>query len=458
MPHTARRLVLVLGFMCFGLMVAIRATGTIDSQAQGPGGDGLPTPDLQKQYEYVDLDLPAHFTTPRGLNERNARAVSRGNPAGGGRGSQAARGGGNQAGGGRGSQAARGGGNQAAGGRGGQAAGGQIRGDVVSLDNTPADNPVTNAGATLGRVLFYDVRLSANNTVACASCHQQAYSFSDPRKLSVGLDGQATTRNAMSLANARFNGSGRFFWDERAATLEQQVLMPIQGRVEMNMPLAELEAKLAQTNFYPALFKAAFGDTAITRDRIARALAQFVRSLVSANSEFDRALLGERRGEQVLSELEQLGRTLFDGRRDGRPRALPCSQCHRTAVQVAAIRGGGRGGRGSGMNIGLESTPVDQGSGGGRFRPPSLRNVAVTGPYMHDGRFATLEEVIDHYSEGMQPSRTLDQRLRDGLEGAPFRFDLNKMEKAALVAFLKTLTDDRFLKDPKYSDPFAGAR
>jgi cytochrome c peroxidase len=365
-----------------------------------------PTPDLGTAYDYVALDLPAHF-------------IERGGRGGGG-------------------------------GRGGRGAGGTVAGS----DNTPEDNPVTNAGATLGRVLFYDVRLSANNTVACASCHQQAHNFSDPRIMSLGFSGGPTARHSMSLANARFNGNGRFFWDERASTLEEQVLMPIQDSVEMNLPLPDLEAKLARTTFYPDLFTSAFGDPAITSHRISLALAQFVRSMVSANSKFDQALAQGRQGTELLTAEEQLGRNLFEGRREGNLPSLPCSQCHRTAVQVTSNGGGGRGGRASTMNIGLESVTTDQGAGNGRFKAPSLRNIAVSAPYMHDGRFATLEDVVNHYSEGIQGSRGLDGRLRSGRSGQPIRFNLSDAEKAALVAFMKTLTDQAFLTDPKYGDPF----
>ncbi len=402
MPHTSRRLALLVGLLIFGLVVAIRSTGSLGAQTPHPDNKDLPTPDLSRAYEYVNLDLPAHFT------DRSGRGAGRG-------------------------------------GRGG--------GSVAAADNTPEDNPITNAGATLGRVLFYDVRLSRNDTVACSSCHQQAYNFADPRANSVGLNGGATARHSMSLANARFNGNGRFFWDERASALEVQALMPIQDTVEMDMSLPELEVKLAQTTFYPALFESAFGDPAITSHRIALALAQFVRSMVSANSRFDEALVQGRQGEPVLTAQEQLGRTLFEGRRAGNLPSLPCSQCHQTAVQVTSSRGG-RGGRGSTMNIGLDSVTTDPGAGGGRFKAPSLRNIAVSAPYMHDGRFATLEEVVDHYNEGIQATRGLDRRLRIGRSGQPARFQLSEDEKAALVAFLKTLTDETFLTDPKYSDPF----
>ena len=152
---------------------------------------------------------------------------------------------------------------------------------IAATDNTPYDNPATDDGATLGRVLFYDTRLSANDSVSCASCHLQRHGFSDPRRFSVGFDGRSTRRHAMSLTNARYYARGRFFWDERAETLEAQVLVPIEDPIEMGLPLEALEEKLRAAPYYPPLFERAFGSRAITADRIARALAQFVRALAS---------------------------------------------------------------------------------------------------------------------------------------------------------------------------------
>ena len=160
--------------------------------------------------------------------------------------------------------------------------------ELDELDTTPVDNAINNAGATLGRVLFYDRHLSRNDSTSCATCHDQKAGFSDPGRFSRGFDGGLTGRNSMGLANLRYsNVNGLepgFFWDERAATLEEQVLMPIQDEVEMGMKLSDLEKKLAKLPYYPALFKAAFGSTKVTSQRIARALAQFVRSIVSFNS------------------------------------------------------------------------------------------------------------------------------------------------------------------------------
>ena len=176
---------------------------------------------------------------------------------------------------------------------------------------------MTNAGAALGRVLFYDKRLSANDTTSCSSCHQQKHGFSDPEKLSKGLHGKLTRRRSMGLTNARFYARGRFFWDERAATLEDQVLMPIQDEVEMGMKLDDLEVKLRGVEFYAPLFEAAFGTPEINRERISRALAQFVRSLVSYQSKYDQAFAvggnGPPQFQLVFNQQELLGLQLFSG-------------------------------------------------------------------------------------------------------------------------------------------------
>ena len=313
---------------------------------------------------------------------------------------------------------------------------------VLRWDSTPADNPVTDAGATLGRVLFYDVRLSRNATVSCASCHRQEHGFSDPRPLSVGFEGGTTDRNSMALAFARYDRTRRFFWDVRARSLEDLALEPIQDPVEMGMTLDELTARLEATPFYPALFADAFGTPEVTSDRVARALAQFVRSIVASGSRYDaaRAAEPEQFGRPLagLTEQENRGLELFFGR--GR-----CEQCHSGDMFV---------GNGPTTN-GLDSTVTDPGTGRGRgrFKTVTLRNIALTAPYMHDGRFSTLEEVVDHYSTGVQDSRDLDPRLR-GPGARPSRPSFSDDERAALVAFLRTLTDSTLTTDPRWSDPF----
>lgn len=313
-------------------------------------------------------------------------------------------------------------------------------GSVPQTDNTPNNNPVTDEGATLGRVLFYDKRLSANDTVACASCHLQENGFSDPRQFSVGFEGGLTGRHSMALANATYYDRGRFFWDERAATLEDQVLLPIQDSVEMGMALDTLENKLEDTTFYAGLFQDAFGTTEITSERISLALAQFVRSLVSFQAPFDDAFNnnGQFTGNG-LSQLENQGRQLFFSNNNG----PNCDACHETsAMSLDQPR-----------NNGLDAnTQADQGAGGGEFKSPSLRNIAVRAPYMHDGRFDTLEEVIEHYNSGIQDHPQLANQLQQN--GQPERLNLSQQEKDALVAFLETLTDQIFLTDPKFSDPF----
>jgi cytochrome c peroxidase len=310
---------------------------------------------------------------------------------------------------------------------------------VIAMDNTPAANPITNAGATLGRVLFYDPRLSANDRVSCASCHVQAFGFDDPRQQSVGFAGGRTARHSASLTNARFYQRGRFFWDERAATLEAQVVTPIQDLVEMGMPLDVLVQKLSVTPYYAPLFAQAFGSTSVTDDRVARALAQYVRSLVSGGSRYDQAIAAGSPTNLVgLTAQERLGEELF--------RREKCSVCHTTVAQVSDAP----------HNIGLDSVNTDPGVVGvgmGRFKSPSLRNVAVRRRFMHDGRFTTLAQVIEFYDSGVQPNPWLSSHLK-AEDGTPRRMGLSAAEKAALEAFLHTLTDSTFLTAPKFSNPF----
>ncbi|WP_299018309.1 cytochrome c peroxidase [uncultured Photobacterium sp.] len=323
-------------------------------------------------------------------------------------------------------------------------------GNVRLQDNTPFSNPVTNTGANLGRILFYDVRLSANNTKACASCHIQKHGFTDPAKFSVGFDGGATGRHSMGLSNATYYRPKSFFWDERAKTLEEQVLMPIQDPVEMGMNLFDLEVKLAATSFYAAMFEQVFGDEAITSQRISLALAQFIRTMVSYQSKFDQAFMAGEWDEPdfaaVFTEQEMLGHKLFSGF-GGREDSLDCIACHQTSAHTMDR---------SHVN-GLDAdTSDDQGAGGGFFKSPSLRNIAVGAPYMHDGRLATLMDVVEFYNSGVQPHPNLSPDLRRNRDpnGPPVRFNLSQEEKEALVAFLETLTDEAFLTNPIFADPF----
>lgn len=326
-------------------------------------------------------------------------------------------------------------------------------GPVAAADNTPANNPVTDHGATLGRVLFYDKQMSANNTMACASCHQTLAGFSDPNTFSLGFENGLTGRHSMSLANSRYYANGMFFWDERAATLEDQVLMPIQDEVEMGMDLDTLVQKLQALGYYDELFTNAFGSSTITADRMSRAMAQFIRSMVSFNSRYDegRAQVNNPAANDFpnFTAEENRGKELFFDP------AIGCAACHGTDAFIAL------GGRNNGLDA---DNTADLGRGGntgvtaqeGIFKVGSLRNVEYSAPYMHDGRFATLEEVIEHYNSGVQNNPNLSPPLR--LPGGGIRrLNLNASDQAALVAFLKTLSDDVIVNDEKFSDPFPDA-
>jgi len=304
----------------------------------------------------------------------------------------------------------------------------------------PLDNPLTQEGVELGRRLFFEKMLSVNNSQSCASCHQPANAFSDGgKRFSIGAEGATGTRNAMMLFNLAWKRS--FFWDGRAATLRQQVLMPIQNPVEMHQSLDKVIAKLAATPDYPALFASAFGGPEITTNRVALALEQFVLTRISCDSKLDRAL----QGSEELTDEEKRGFELFMTEYDPRRglRGADCFHCH-----------GGPLFQSQGFaNNGLDAVFADAGRGAvtgrewdkGRFAVPSLRNVELTGPYMHDGRFKTLEEVVAHYCTGVKRSATLDPNLAKHPDGG---VPLTEPEQKALVAFLKTLTEESLRPEP----------
>lgn len=321
---------------------------------------------------------------------------------------------------------------------------------VVAADNTPANNPITDEGATLGRVLFYDTQLSVNNTISCASCHIPEFGFSDPEVLSQGFEGGATGRHSMSLINARYYAGEHFFWDGRAATLEDQILLPIQDQVELGMTLDSLTARLATLDYYPPLFEAAFGTQDIDSDRISKAVAQFVRSIVSYQSPYDIAVAatpGPPTGDLIgFTDQQNEGKDIYENAARG-----ACAGCHGTPLQIAVEP----------KSNGLDQNPTDIGYGEvtgllgdyGKFKTPSLRNIELTAPYMHDGRFATLEEVIEHYNSGVENHANLSPPLRLP-NGEVRRLNLTQAEKDALLAFLLTLTDNTLATEEKYSDPF----
>ncbi len=316
----------------------------------------------------------------------------------------------------------------------------------VPVGNTFEMSNITDAGATLGRVLFYDRQLSINNAVACGSCHRQEFAFADGQTGSPGFGGKMTPRNSMAIVNVALNNN--LFWDSRLASLREMVIQPVQNHIEMGMESMDvLSSKLAKSDFYPPLFEAAFGSPEVNEDRIASALTQFLSAMITANSKFDH---GQENGFVNFSELEKMGKALFFSER------AMCSSCHSGANFSAPDGPGDPYGtptlKGT-ANIGLDLVYKDNGKGEGQFKIPSLRNIALTAPYMHDGRFNTLEEVVEHYNSGIQAHRNLDPKFI-GPDGNPKRLELNALEKSALVAFLKTLTDEELLRDIRFSDPF----
>lgn len=308
----------------------------------------------------------------------------------------------------------------------------------------PKDNLTTVEGALLGRFLFYDKKLSVNNSISCASCHVQAHGFSDPRQYSEGAFGQKTRRHSMALVNVAFNPYTRFFWDGRAKTLEEQVLHPIRDPVEMAYSVAEVEKRLRADPRYPELFEAAFGDSRIDSVRIAKALAQFVRTLISFNSRYDRWV----QGLATLDSMELQGLQLIQDNYKG-----DCFHCHNAEDRLFSnyqFLNNGLDYESQWTDMGLfevTGNPNDR----AKFKVPTLRNIAVTAPYMHDGRFATLDQVlVDHYLSGGKISPTIDPMM----EYAGIGLNLSPNDVVAIKKFLHTLTDSTFLSNPEFSDPF----
>ena len=323
---------------------------------------------------------------------------------------------------------------------------------VAALDNSPNNNPINDRVATLGRVLFYDKRLSVNDTTACASCHQQANGFDDPNRFSTGFSGTAfTSAHAMRLGNIRYYRPGTMFWDKRAASLELQVSQPIIHPIEMGFDATHgginaLLTKLAASTYYPDLFTLAFGNSAITEARIQQALAQFTRAMISAASRWDTAYAqvfnaaAPNRNLNValpgFSASEELGHQLFmTGPGQG---GAGCAACHQPPTFGLAANS---------LSNGLDANETRI------FKSPALKNVGLSRAFMHDGRFSTLEQVIEHYNSGIQNGPALDNRLKTP-GGAPLRLNLTQNEKAALVAFLLTLNDNNLTTDAKFSNPF----
>lgn len=315
----------------------------------------------------------------------------------------------------------------------------------------PADNPVTQQGVYLGRMLFYETALSAGNTLSCASCHRQALAFTDGEPFSRGADSTLQPRNTMSLANLLW--TKRFFWDGRVSGLEKQAETPLTRPHEMGQSLDTSVLKLHKKGFYGSRFLEAFGSDTITADRIMKALAQFERTLVSADSRYDRYL----QGQYVPTASELSGMQLFFTAPDParRIRGAACAHCHGGPKTYSELF----------HNNGLDSISSDAGmemvsgqlTDRGRFKAVSLRNVALTAPYMHDGRFKTLEEVVTHYN-GLTPRPFLSPFLQNRSNTAKrTSLNLTAKEQGDLAAFLRLLTDSTFIKDPRFSNPFTPA-
>ncbi|MEO0897857.1 MAG: cytochrome c peroxidase [Bacteroidota bacterium] len=313
----------------------------------------------------------------------------------------------------------------------------------------PVDNSITNAGARLGRVLFYDTRLSKNLEISCASCHDQSLAFTDSAKFSEGFDGELTTRQSMGLTNARMQPIQRFFWDASADVLKDQVKLAVTSEVEMGMKFSEVIDRLQETDFYPGLFADAFGNANISEERITAAIGQFVRSMIGKNSKFDLAAEAQGTTWPPFNDFTQIENDGFNVFIENR-----CVNCHAVPHFASFMP----------SNNGLNAdNSEDQGLGGvtgnawdmGLFKAPSLRNIELTAPYMHDGRFKTIEEVIEHYNSGIKDNPALSHELREwNGDNDPIKLDLTAYEKDALKAFLLTLTDPYFIKDPLYENPF----
>jgi len=336
--------------------------------------------------------------------------------------------------------------------------------DEIKQDSTPyvlmtgdfpppqiaTDNALTVQGVKLGRMLFYENMLSRDGSQNCGSCHRHKHAFSDTNTFSIGVDGFPGGRQAMAVFNMAWN-TNEFFWDGRAHLLRDQSLKPIQDSLEMAETLDNVVAKLSASQMYRDQFMRAFGSDEITSEKMSLAMEQFMNSIVSVESKYDKYL----RGEITLTPSEQRGRRLFFAEYNQffpDSSGADCAHCH-TPKNFANNQY---------MNNGLDTDasvlddigrekvtmdPMDR----GKMKVPSLRNVALTSPYMSDGRFNTLEEVVDHYNNGLNSSATLDPALANTMTTGLM---LDAQDKVDLIAFLKTFTDEDLMTNPNYSDPF----
>jgi cytochrome c peroxidase len=327
---------------------------------------------------------------------------------------------------------------------------------AYNISQTPAgiksnfyeDNTlINNNKATIGRVLFYDKALSINNTVACANCHLQNVGFADVTAFSVGFEEKNTVRNSIGINNLFDERNIGYFWDLRETKIEDMVLKPIANHIEMGFERIDLIAeKVSNLTYYKELFKKYYGDEAVTSKRIQESLGNFLFSIVSNNSKFD---IGVQTNFANFTNQEKNGKTLFVNN--------GCNNCHMISSSFPTGYGSGGGSNNGGLNktgnIGLDVVDMDKGNNGA-YKIPRLKNVAKTAPYMHDGRFNTLAEVLDHYSTDIKSNPSLSANLKVIGTNNPKKFNFSEQNKLDLIAFLNTLTDETLCTDPKFSNPF----
>ena len=301
------------------------------------------------------------------------------------------------------------------------------------------DNPITEEGVLLGRHLFWDTRLSGDNSISCANCHTPQNAFSDNNQYSIGINGDIGTRNSMVLQNLAW--ANDFFWDGRVLTLEEQILIPIMDSTEMDETWSNVMKKLKYDSKYNKMFYEAFGVKNPDSTHAAKAIAQFLLTMISSNSKYDKVL----RNETVFTPEENAGFASFNSFTGG-----DCFHCH----------GGIMGTDFSYKNNGLDEFPIDSARGNVtgdftdnfKFKVPSIRNIEYSAPYMHDGRFNSLDQVINFYSIGVHPnSPNIDPLMEFSSQGG---VQLDPQERQELKAFLLTLSDPDFINNPKFSNPF----
>ncbi len=310
----------------------------------------------------------------------------------------------------------------------------------------PADNPLTKDGVILGQHLFYDPILSADSTMSCSSCHFPEKSFTDGKAVSIGIDNIAGTKSSMSIINLAFTYSG-FFWDGRSATLEEQALLPVEDPIELHNDWIDLEKKLQSHPTYPEKFRKAFGikgKKEISKELVANAISQFERIIVTYNSKYDRV----KRGEDIYDDLEFLGDAIFFDDDPDQPDG-ECNHCHNDPMMTSDDF----------FNNGFQTDDgnlqfPDNGRGlitnnkadNGKFKAPTLRNIMLTAPYMHDGSLATIDDVLEHYNSGGHPSVNKDPLI--------YNHNFTKRQLDGLKAFMNSLTDTSYMSNSYIINPY----